>query len=137
MRPDKKYIINRWLVLALMLVFSAALMAGCGSADSISGSVSVLGTELADLSRDELHDAIAGVIEKNPIDESVTVRFLGSEYEVKLADISASYDVDAMTDAALSAGQKGLFEKLFGSDDIPEITPAVTYDENALRQQAD
>ena len=120
-----------------MLVFSAALMAGCGSADSISGSVSVLGTELTDLSRDELHDAIAGVIEKNPIDESVTVRFLGSEYEVKLADISASYDVDAMTDAALSAGQKGLFEKLFGSDDIPEITPAVTYDENALRQQAD
>ena len=120
-----------------MLVFSAALMAGCGSADSISGSVRVLGTELTDLSRDELHDAIAGVIEKNPIDESVTVRFLGSEYEVKLADISASYDVDAMTDAALSAGQKGLFEKLFGSDDIPEITPAVTYDENALRQQAD
>lgn len=120
-----------------MLVFSAALMAGCGSADSISGSVSVLGTELTDLSRDELHDAIAGVIEKNPIDESVTVRFLGGEYEVKLADISASYDVDAMTDAALSAGQKGLFEKLFGSDDIPEITPAVTYDENALRQQAD
>lgn len=137
MRPDKKHIINRWLVLAVMLVFSAALMAGCGSADSISGSVSVLGTELTDLSRDELHDAIAGVIEKNPIDESVTVRFLGSEYEVKLADISASYDVDAMTDAALSAGQKGLFEKLFGSDDIPEITPAVTYDENALRQQAD
>ena len=120
-----------------MLVFSAALMAGCGSADSISGSVSVLGTELTDLSRDELHDAIAGVIEKNPIEENVTVRFLGSEYEVKLADISASYDVDAMTDAALSAGQKGLFEKLFGSDDIPEITPAVTYDENALRQQAD
>lgn len=137
MRPDKKHIINRWLVLAVMLVFLAALMAGCGSADSISGSVSVLGTELTDLSRDELHDAIAGVIEKNPIDESVTVRFLGSEYEVKLADISASYDVDAMTDAALSAGQKGLFEKLFGSDDIPEITPAVTYDENALRQQAD
>lgn len=120
-----------------MLAFSAALMAGCGSGDSISGTVSVLGTELTDLSRDELHDAIAGVIEKNPIDESVTVRFLGGEYEVKLADISASYDVDAMTDAALSAGQKGLFEKLFGSDDIPEITPTVTYDENALRQQAD
>jgi len=124
------------VIMCITLALTCALLVGCGGEDSISGTVSVLGNTLTDMTREELGDAVEKIAEQNPITGSIEISFLGQKYDMELEDIAVRYDVDAISDAAFEAGDLSLWGRLFGSDEVAEIPLSITYDSARLEAQA-
>ncbi len=122
---------------AILLTLAAGIcfsFIGCSQSDGkITATVSVLGNQLTDLSRESLEEAVARISDQNPLAEEIGIFFLDETYTLKSEQIGLKYDVDAITDNAWKAGQETLIGRLLGNSETVEIDLAVTWDEAKLQ----
>ncbi len=118
-------------VLAVLLAGVCLILMGGGNK---IGDVAVLDNVLSDLDRDGLHGAVERIIDQNPIAEEIGIFFLNETYTLKADEIGLTYDAAVMTENAWKAGQRSIFERLFGQNELlPVVQPAVTWDEAKLQ----
>lgn len=120
------------VIMAAVLVFSMSFTGCSSSSGKISATVSVLDNRLSGLTKEGIRKAVDEIAEQNPLIDDITITFSGKEYTFSLKDVSAEYDVDAITDSAFKAGKQSLFGKLFGSDKVIEIPLSIKYDQQQL-----
>ncbi len=131
-----KKLICKASLLAVLLALLCALTA-CGGEEKINAPVTILGTELNDMTEQELGETVQKIVDQNPITEKMTVRFLDSEYVVEPESIGLRYDAAKLAEQAYAAGAKGFWYGLTHKNEAAVDIPAdIVWDEDALKEQA-
>jgi lipoprotein-anchoring transpeptidase ErfK/SrfK len=124
-------------LLALVIFGGVGVYAVDASQDGkIADGVTVAGIDVGGLEAGEARKAIAEQVQA-PLEQPVTVKYAGKEYELSPEDAKVKADVNGMIDEALEESRDGSIitrttRAITGGDVKAEIDLQVTYDQDAV-----